>query len=51
MTEVLKREIISLSEVKKILESIPEDEMDQIRAMDVMIILKNFQKLIMIEQR
>ena len=31
MTEVLKREIIALSEVKKILESVPEDEMDQIQ--------------------
>lgn len=31
MTEVLEREIISLSEVKKILETIPEDEMDQIQ--------------------
>ncbi len=31
LTEVLKREIITLSEVKKILESIPPDEMDQIQ--------------------
>ena len=31
LTEVLKREIITLSEVKKILESIPVDEMDQIQ--------------------
>ncbi len=31
MTEVIKKEIITLSEVKKILESIPMDEMDQIQ--------------------
>ena len=31
MTEVLKREIITLSEVKKILENISLDEMDQIQ--------------------
>ncbi len=31
LTEVLKREIITLSEVKKILESMPLDEMDQIQ--------------------
>ena len=31
MTEVLQREIITLSEVKKILESISLDEMDQIQ--------------------
>ncbi len=31
MTEVIKREIIALSEVRKILESIPVDEMDQIQ--------------------
>lgn len=31
MTEVYKREIITLSEVKRILESIPIDEMDQIQ--------------------
>jgi DNA-directed RNA polymerase subunit F len=31
MTEVLQREIITLSEVKKILESISPDEMDQIQ--------------------
>ncbi len=31
MTEILKRDIISLAEVKKILESIPLDEMDQIQ--------------------
>lgn len=31
MTEILKREIITLSEVRKILESIPPDEMDQIQ--------------------
>ncbi|MBA3978302.1 MAG: RNA polymerase Rpb4 [Nitrosopumilus sp.] len=31
MTEILKREIITLSEVKKILESISPDEMDQIQ--------------------
>jgi len=31
LTEVLKREIITLSEVKKILESISPDEMDQIQ--------------------
>lgn len=31
LTEVLKREIITLSEVKKILESISFDEMDQIQ--------------------
>lgn len=31
MTEVIKREIVTLSEVKKILETIPADEMDQIQ--------------------
>jgi DNA-directed RNA polymerase subunit F len=31
LTEVIKREIISLSEVKKILESVSLDEMDQIQ--------------------
>lgn len=31
LTEVIKREIITLSEVKKILGSIPLDEMDQIQ--------------------
>ncbi|VFJ14576.1 RNA polymerase Rpb4 [Candidatus Nitrosocosmicus franklandus] len=31
MTEVIKREIITLAEVKKILEAIPVDEMDQIQ--------------------
>ena len=31
LTEILKREIITLSEVKKILESISPDEMDQIQ--------------------
>lgn len=31
MTEVIKKEIITLSEVKKILETIPADEMDQIQ--------------------
>jgi len=31
LTEILKREIITLSEVRKILESIPPDEMDQIQ--------------------
>ncbi len=31
LPEVIKREIITLSEVKKILESIPVDEMDQIQ--------------------
>ncbi len=31
LTEILKREIITLSEVKKILESISLDEMDQIQ--------------------
>jgi DNA-directed RNA polymerase subunit F len=31
LTEVLKREIITLSEVKKILESISQDDMDQIQ--------------------
>jgi DNA-directed RNA polymerase subunit F len=31
MTEVIKREIVTLSEVKKILEVIPVDEMDQIQ--------------------
>ncbi len=31
MTEIIKREIIALPEVKKILESIPMDEMDQIQ--------------------
>ena len=31
LTEVLKREIVTLSEVKKILETIPMDEMDQIQ--------------------
>lgn len=31
LTEVIKREIVTLSEVKKILETIPADEMDQIQ--------------------
>lgn len=31
MTEVIKRDIISLSEVRKILEAIPIEEMDQIQ--------------------
>jgi DNA-directed RNA polymerase subunit F len=31
LTEVIKKEIITLSEVKKILETIPADEMDQIQ--------------------
>jgi DNA-directed RNA polymerase subunit F len=31
LPEVLKREIVTLSEVKKILETIPVDEMDQIQ--------------------
>ncbi|HKU83403.1 MAG TPA: RNA polymerase Rpb4 [Candidatus Nitrosocosmicus sp.] len=31
MPEVIKREIVTLSEVKKILETIPVDEMDQIQ--------------------
>lgn len=31
MTEVIKKEIITLSEVKKILETIPAEEMDQIQ--------------------
>jgi DNA-directed RNA polymerase subunit F len=31
LPEVIKREIVTLSEVKKILESIPVDEMDQIQ--------------------
>ncbi|HKO64471.1 MAG TPA: RNA polymerase Rpb4 [Candidatus Nitrosocosmicus sp.] len=31
MPEVIKREIVTLSEVKKILETIPMDEMDQIQ--------------------
>jgi len=31
LPEVIKREIITLSEVKKILETIPVDEMDQIQ--------------------
>lgn len=31
MTDVLKREIITLSEVKKILDSISQDDMDQIQ--------------------
>lgn len=31
LTEVIKREIITLAEVKKILEAIPVDEMDQIQ--------------------
>ena len=30
LTEVSKKEIITLAEVKKILESVPIDEMDQI---------------------
>jgi hypothetical protein len=31
LPEVIKREIVTLSEVKKILETIPVDEMDQIQ--------------------
>ena len=31
MTEVIKREIVTLSEVKRILETLPVDEMDQIQ--------------------
>lgn len=31
MPDVLKREIITLSEVKNILDSVPQDEMDQIQ--------------------
>ena len=31
LPEVIKREIVTLSEVKKILETIPMDEMDQIQ--------------------
>ena len=31
LPEVIKREIVTLSEVKKILETIPTDEMDQIQ--------------------
>jgi DNA-directed RNA polymerase subunit F len=31
LTEVIKKEIITLSEVKKILETIPAEEMDQIQ--------------------
>jgi DNA-directed RNA polymerase subunit F len=31
LTEVIKREIVTLSEVKRILETLPVDEMDQIQ--------------------